>query len=91
MIVVGASVSLRKLDWLRLVEIAPSRYLLAVPTGTALEELELAVVDLMESLEPKETYERQLLTELHRALRICRRQRDASKVEILLLRREKIR
>ena len=86
MIVVGPSVSLRKLDWLRLVEIAPSRFLLAVPTGTPVEALEVAMDDLRENLGPKASYEWELLTDLHGVLRFRRRQRDVSKVEILILR-----
>lgn len=85
-IVVGPSKSLRKIEWLHLVEITPSRFLLAVPTGTPPESLELAVTDLLEHLPPKEAYERELLTELHRILSHRRRRQDVRKMEILLLR-----
>ncbi len=85
-IFVGPSKSLRKIEWLRLVEIVPARFLLAVPSGTPLESLEVAITDLLEDLAPKEVYERKLLTELHRVLSHRRRQQDVSKVEILLLR-----
>ena len=85
-IVVGPSSSLRKLGWLRLVEIAPSRFLLLLPTGTALEALEVEVDDLREHLAPKEIYERELLNDLHHILRQRRRQQDVSKAELLLLR-----
>ncbi len=85
MIVVGPSKSLRKISLLRLVEIAPARFLLVVPSGTAMEALEVAVTDLQEHLSPGETYERDLLTELHRVLRHRRRAQEVSKAEILLL------
>jgi hypothetical protein len=84
-IVVPPSRSLREIEWLRLVEITPSRFLMALPTGTPVEALELAVTDLIEHLAPKDTYERNLLTELHRILSHRRRRQDVRKVEILLL------
>lgn len=88
-IIVGPSRRLLEISWLRLVEIAPARHLLVLPTGTAIEQLEVAIDDLLERLAPNEKYERELLTELHRLLRQRRRQQDVSKAEILLLRTEK--
>ena len=85
-IVVGPSASLRSLPWLHLVEVAPTRYLLVLPSGTAVEALEVALDDLRERLTPPAGYEWELLTELHRVLRLRRRQQDVSKAEILLLR-----
>ena len=85
-IVVGPSKSLRTIEWLRLVEIAPGRYLLVVPTGTAIESLEVAVEDLLENLAPGETYERELLSALLKVMRFRRRQQDVTKAEILLIR-----
>jgi len=85
-IVIGPSRSLRQINWLQLAEIAPSRFLLIVPSGTAMEKLEVAVGDLLEHLPPSETYEHELLTELHAILRLRRRQQDLTKAEILLLR-----
>jgi hypothetical protein len=85
-IVVGPSKSLRRIKWLRLIEIAPGRFLMLLPTGMALETLEVAVTDLLENLDPKETYERELLTALYRILSQRRRQQDISKAELVLLR-----
>ena len=85
-IVVGPSKSLQSIDWLRLVEIAPGRYLLVVPTGTAIESLEVAVEDLLERLPSEETYERELLSALLKVMRFRRRQQDVTKAEILLIR-----
>ena len=85
-IIIGPSRALREIEWLRLVEVAPGRFLLAVPTGTATESLEVAVEDLIEHLAEDEQWERQLLTELHRVLRHRRQQREFSKMEILLIR-----
>ncbi|TAN37463.1 MAG: hypothetical protein EPN23_05590 [Verrucomicrobia bacterium] len=86
LIIVGPSKRLLEIEWLRLVEIAPARHLLVIPTGTAIEQLEVAVGDLLERLAPEENYERELLGELHRLMRYRRQQQDVSKAEILLIR-----
>jgi hypothetical protein len=92
MIIVGPSKHLREIVFLNLVEIAPARFLMAIPTGTAIESLELAVGDLLEHVSPDEAYEYELLIELHKVMRNCRRQQDVTKAEILLLRtREKLK
>lgn len=85
-IVVGPSKALRRIEWLQLLEIAPARYLLAVPSGTPTEVLEVAVTDLLEHMTTRETYERALLTELHGILAHRRRKKDVMKSEIVLLR-----
>ena len=51
-LIVGPSRYLQKIKWLRLVELAPMRYLLVVPSGTAIDSLEVAIIDLLENLEP---------------------------------------
>ena len=66
LIIVGPSQRLREIDFLKLVEIAPSRFLLVLSIGTAIDSLEVAVGDLIEHLAPEDVYERELLTELHR-------------------------
>jgi hypothetical protein len=85
-IVVGPSKCLREIDFLQLVEIAPARFLLVIPTGTPIELLEVAVGDILEHLAPEEAYERELLTELHKVMRHRRRRQDVTKAEILLIR-----
>src|SRR4051794_32599264 len=50
-ILVGPSRCLRSIEWLRLFEVAPFRYLLIIPSGTSVDSLELAVIDLLENLE----------------------------------------
>jgi hypothetical protein len=86
LIIVGPSKRLSEIDFLRLVEIAPSRFLLVLTHGTAIDSLELAVGDLIEHLAPEDGYERELLTELHRVMRHRRRQQDVTKAEIMLIR-----
>ncbi len=84
-IIVGPCNSLRKISWLRLIEIAPSRFLIVLPTGTPLETLEVAVMDLIESMPAKEDYEIKLLTELRKCLTRHRRARTLSTAELLFL------
>ena len=60
MIVVGPSKRLQEIEFLRMVEISPARYLLVISTGTPIEALEVAVQDLIGHLMPKEEYEHEV-------------------------------
>jgi len=40
-IIVGPSQMLRKIQWLRLIEMAPTRFLLTIPLGTSIEAIEV--------------------------------------------------
>lgn len=84
-IIVGPSRCLQQLPWLRLVEIAPSRFLLVIPTGTPIETLEVAIMDMVDGLPAREKYERGLLSELRRCLTLQRRSKKVSKAELLLI------
>jgi hypothetical protein len=88
-IVVGPSRTLRRMELLRLVEVAPSRYLLALPPGTPTESIEVALLDALESLAPDETAERLLLNELRAGLRDLRHRRVMSKAEIIFVATER--
>src|SRR4051794_4340788 len=46
-ILVGPSRCLQHIPWLRTIEVAPRRYLLTIPPGTAVDSLELALLDEM--------------------------------------------
>ena len=85
LIVTGPSQALTKIPWLRLVEIAPSRYLLAIPSGKPIESLELAILDVLESLPRTEHYERSLLSAVKEHISSVRKQSKVCKVEILLV------
>ncbi len=82
-IVVGQCRSLREIPWLQMVEIAPARNLLIIPSGTPVESLEVAILDLIENLQEPESHERPLLEELRRQLSGLRRNRRISKAEII--------
>ena len=84
-IVVGPSTCLRTISWLRLVEIAPARYLLSIPTGTPPERLELAIMDLLSGLAANNDYERDLLETLRGQFARLRTKRSMTKSEIILV------
>jgi hypothetical protein len=86
LVIVGPSRHLREIDFLRLVEIAPERFLLVLSAGTAIDSLELAVGDLLDQLPPEDTYEHQLLSELHKVMCHRRHEKLITKAEILLIR-----
>ncbi len=86
LIVVGPCKALRKIPWLKLIEIARARYLLTIPSGTAIEVLEVALRDLSHSLELR-TNEREnaVLDEVLNLISHQRRAHRLSKSEILII------
>lgn len=85
LIVVNSDRILNRIEWLRLVEIAPARYLLVLPSGMPIERLEVELRDLLENLEPDETGEHRLLEMLQKMLVQQRRQKTVSKGELLFV------
>lgn len=84
LIVVGESSSLQHIEWLRLVEIAPFRYLLVLPSGTSVEVLEVTIQDLLRNLDPNSS-ESVLLKELLGVICHQRRGRSITKAELLFV------
>ena len=85
LIVVGPSRLLKQIQWLRLVEIAPARYLLVLPSGTPVEMLEVEIQDVVDNLEPGAESERQLLSELRTLLAHQRHRKTISKAELVFI------
>jgi hypothetical protein len=83
-IVVGPCASLKRVFWLKLAEIVPGRNLLMIPSGTAVESLEVAILDLLDGSCALDDRERSLLEELRTTLGALRRKRKISKAEIIL-------
>jgi hypothetical protein len=86
LIVVGPNKALRKIPWLKLVEITPARYLLTVPSGTSIEALEVALRDLI--THPgllKNEQENTVLYDLLELIGHQRRAQRLSKEEILII------
>mgnify|MGYP003589861483 CR=1 FL=1 len=82
-IIKGLSRALQRIPWLRLIEITPFRYLLSIPSGTDVASLELAIMDLIESLPHEETSEKKMLMDLRERLSHQRRKQSLIKEEIL--------
>ncbi len=82
-IIVGPSQFLRKIEWLRLVEVSPTRFLLSIPLNTSIDSLELAVIKLLEDVMPD--WEHSLLTQLRDLIRRLRRGDELSKAEMLFV------
>ena len=86
LIVVGPSKALRKIPWLKLIEIARTRYLVTIPSGTPIETLEVALRDLFHSPElQKNEREIPILQELLDLIGHQRRAQRLSKAEILVI------
>ena len=84
-ILIGTSRYIRKIKWLRLVEVAPLRFLLTIPTGTAVDSLELALLDLLQNLKPYEDREGLILEGLRDLIRRLRVDGKLSKGELLFV------
>ena len=84
-IVVGPSARLRKIPKLRLIEVAPARYLLTMLHGLSPADLEIALSDLMDDDGTMDERERQLITDLHQHLRQLRRYAKMTRAEMLFV------
>lgn len=84
-IIVGPSRYLQKIKWLRLIELAPLRFLVTIPTGTAVDSLELELVDLLQSVKPDEEWEKSLLEDLRDLMRNLRLEGKLRKAELLFV------
>lgn len=86
LIVVGPSQALRQIPGLKLIEIAPARYLLTLTPGMPSESLEVALSDLLK--DPAMQHNESELTILHELINLIghqRRTKRISKAEILII------
>jgi len=90
-ILIGPSRYIQKIKWLRLVEVAPLRFLLTIPTGTAVDSLELALLDLLQNLKPYEDREGLILEGLRDLIRRLRVDGKLSKGELLFVEQTQVR
>ena len=87
-ILVGPSRCLREIEWLRLMEVAPSRFLLVIPSGTSIDSLELAVIDLLENTATEDPWEKAVLQRLRSLIGTLRKGSELSKAELLVIQRK---
>jgi hypothetical protein len=85
LVVIGPCSSLRQIPWLTLVEITPTRHLLALPPGTPTEVLEVAVSDLLADKAALALPDGPMLERLLEILRRTRRASELERAEILLI------
>jgi len=84
-LVVAPSVALRKIKRLRLVEVAPARYLLTLLDGLSPAELEIAVADALAEGLLGDEREHRLFTQLYQHLRRLRQFAQISRAEMLFV------
>jgi hypothetical protein len=84
-VIVEPSRVLRGISWLRLIEVAPLRYMIALPQGTAVDSLELTLVELLEGSHDMDAREISMLKQLRDLMRKSRRRGDLSKAEIMIV------
>ena len=83
LVVIGPSKTLENFTFLSLVEVAPSRYLLAFEQGHNFHNLEISILDALE--DEKNERERKLLTELLHHIKGLRKSKRVSMAEILVI------
>ena len=84
-ILVGHSAQLKRIPFLRLIEVAPGRHLISVESGTSIESMEVALHDLLETLPADHPSDRAILEGLLQIIRSSRRTRNTTKEEILFV------
>lgn len=84
-IIVPPSLSLRAIPWLRTIEVAPTRHLLAIVPGTPIERIEVALLDLIDEARETNPEEVPMLLTLTDKIRQLRRGKKISQAEILFV------
>lgn len=85
-VVVPPTESLRKLPWLRMIEVAPMRYLLAIVPDASIEKTEVALLDLIDDARTTAPEDLPVLELLVDKLRDLRRRERISTAQILFVR-----
>ena len=85
LIVISECECLDGLPWLRLISIAPGRYLLTLEPGTSLESLEIALLDLETRDPPLSDRETAVVRGIRECLTSHRRLRRMSKAELIFV------
>jgi hypothetical protein len=84
-ILTGPSQILKNIPLIKMVEVAPARCLLTIPTGTSIDSLEIALTDSLDELSPTDQEERPLIEELQIILHRLRRDKKVTKAEMLFV------
>lgn len=85
LIIVGPSTTLRDIPFVRLVEVAPLRYIIALERAHGFSDLEIALNDAMEDLGESESQEITIVRELLLHIKELRKAAQVSMAEIVLV------
>lgn len=85
LIVIESSNLLRRLPWMKLVEIAPRRFIITINSGVTIETLEIGLQDLLESARAESSGEQELIEQLLGWIHTLRRNRNITKAELLFV------
>jgi hypothetical protein len=83
--IVGSDTLLTGIPWIKLVEVAPGRNLITIPSGTSFELLEVAILQLIENIPADAVIERNLLNEFLKYVGRLRRNKRMARVEIMVV------
>jgi hypothetical protein len=83
--IVGPDSLLTRIPWIKLVEVSPGRNLIAIPSGTSLESLEVAVLEMIESITSDNATEGSFLKEFCKYVGRLRRYNKMSRAEIMIV------
>lgn len=86
LLIVGPSQALRRIPFLKLVEIATGRYILALTAGSSFNSLEIAIQDQLDELDAGDKWEQKLLSQLLENVKKLRKTDRVSMAEILFVR-----
>jgi hypothetical protein len=85
LVVVGGAGALKRISFVRLVEVALGRHLIALLPGHGIHELEVALGDLLEDARELTELNRELVSALLKHLQTFRKTESVSTAQILLL------
>lgn len=77
--------ALQRIPFLSMLEVFANRYLLAIPSGTAVESLEVALMDLLDNLPEEDQSDRPIIESIKSLLRAQRHRKSVAKAEILFV------
>lgn len=83
LVVIGPCQALRRIPFLRLVEVAPARYLLALDSGHDFKSLEICINDILDDMPESDERERELIGQLLEHIRRLRKTKSVSEAKIL--------
>lgn len=84
-IVVSYCEQLKRIPWIRLIEVAPARHIISIQSGTPIESMEVAIQDLIDDLPKDKVLDREILETLMQLIRSSRRAKTTLKEEILFI------